>query len=145
MPIEMHLLIEGSAVEIMRELEALSVGLSSGLGVLPPVAQPNQPATADPTPAKANGAEPAPAKRAGRKAAASETAPPPSEAKIDRAGIIDGLTKIYGKGDPAVRKQITEFRDSRQAERLRDLKDEDLPAAAQLLVDLKLAEAADAP
>ena len=64
-------------------------------------------------------------------------APEPEETKgPDRATIIDGLTKIYGKGDSGLRARITEFRDERGAERLRDLKDEDLPAAAQLLIDL---------
>jgi hypothetical protein len=136
MAIEFNIRIVGETAEqVMGRLAALGSRASSVLGVGAQEANPE---------AKANGAEaPAPAKPRGKKAA-----PEPElvkEPEPDRAGIIDGLTKIYGKGDPELRKRITEFRDERGADRLRDLKDEHLPAAAQLLVDLKLAETADAP
>jgi hypothetical protein len=136
MAIEFNIRIIGETAEqVMGGLAALGSRASSVLGVGAQEANPE---------AKTNGAEaPTPAKvRAKKVAAAPEPQPEPEP---DRAGIIDGLTKIYGKGDPELRKRITEFRDERGADRLRDLKDEHLPAAAQLLVNLKLAETTDAP
>ena len=83
---------------------------------------------------------PRPAK-ATRGKKAPTAAPEPS--KLDRAAIIDGLTKIYSKGDEDVRLAITKFRDGQGADRLRDLKDDALPAAAELLTELRLS--ADSP
>jgi hypothetical protein len=148
MAIELHIHVVGeTAAAVMRELREFgAVGslstLVSGVASKPP-AEPNTPAPPDavPEPEKANGADtPAPAKAVrGRKATAAPAA------KVDRAAILDGLTKLYSKGDEGVRFAITNFRDAQGAERLRDLKDDALPAAAELLIELKTAEAADAP
>ena len=72
-----------------------------------------------------------------RSTAKPDPAPEPEKAKLDRAAIIDGLTKIYSKGDEDVRLAITKFRDGQGADRLRDLKDDALQAAAELLIELK--------
>jgi hypothetical protein len=144
MTTELNLTIRGeTAADVMLELAMIGSRAAAVLGVGAPDANPDPPPE---PPSKANGAEAAaPAKTRGKKAAAAPEPEPESVKGPDRAAIIDGLTKIYGRGDPAMRTRITEFRNGRGADRLRDLPDADLPAAAQLLADLKLAEAADTP
>ena len=140
MAIEMDIRIIGQTVlEVLSEMGMLSSRLYSGLGVAltPPDPEPTPPAAAE-----ANGAgKPASTRKRGPKAEpeATTAAPPNGPPQIDRAAIIDGLTKIYSKGDEDVRLAITKFRDGQGADRLRDLKDDALPAAAELLTELKLA------
>ena len=141
------------------ELRRIGLGMSSGLGVGPdrpstadPIEapQPNEPSP--PAPAAAEAAPAAPKRRKGPpkdEQPAVEAAKPaePAAAKpngVNRAEVIEGLTKIYSAAPPKVREQIQKFRDDRGADRLRDLKDEDLPEAAALLVALKLEVEADA-
>ena len=146
MAIEVDIRIIGESThDIAAELGRFASYLSGGSGVAPPQAN-----TADPTPPPAtatatategNGAD-KPATTS-RKRAAPKDDPDgkplaAEKAKLDRAAIIDGLTKIYSKGDEDVRLAITKFRDGQGADRLRDLKDDALPAAAELLVELKL-------
>ena len=141
MAIEVDVRIIGeSAREVTEELAKFAAHLSSGLAVAaqtpntPDTPEPQAPATTAAT--TGNGAgKPATARK--RSTAAK---PEPEPPKVDRAAIIDGLTKIYSKGDEDVRLAITKFRDGQGAERLRDLKDDALPAAAELLTELKLAE-----
>ena len=145
MPIEINVRIIGqSTQEMVQELGAFAAHLSSGLGGGVKTANtPDTPEATTAAPEKANGADtPAKAASKGKKAAA---APAGAElkAQLDRAAIIDGLTKIYSKGDKDVRLAITKFRDGQGADRLRDLKDDALPAAAELLTELKTA--ADQP
>ena len=143
MAIEIDIRIIGeTTAAVVQELGAFANHLSSGLGVgaqatnTPDAPEAQAPAVAA---EKANGADtPAKAVR-GKKTSAA----PEEKAKLDRAAIIDGLTKIYSKGDEDVRLAITKFRDGQGADRLRDLKDDALPAAAELLTELKLA--ADQP
>jgi hypothetical protein len=142
MAIEIDVRIIGETTAgVVDELRAFAAHLSSGLGVGARATDtPDSPEPAAPEPppgTKANGAD-APAKAArGKKAAAPAGAE--LKATLDRAAIIDGLTKIYSKGDEDVRLAITKFRDGQGADRLRDLKDDALPAAAELLTELKLA------
>jgi len=136
--IDIRIIGETTAV-VVQELGAFAAHLSSGLGVGAQAT--NTPDTTEaqaPAPAEGNGAgKPATTrKRATR-------AEPEAGASLDRAAIIDGLTKIYSKGNEDVRLAITKFRDGQGADRLRDLKDDALPAAAELLTELKLA--ADSP
>ena len=140
MAIEFDIRIIGDTpLDVIRGLGELSARMAGGLGVVAPQADtPDAPAAA--APEKPNGAEPTPAKVVKAKKAAA----PPEVAgafvrSLNRAEIIDGLTKIYSKGDEDVRLAITKFRDGQGADRLRDLKDDALPAAAELLTELKLA------
>ena len=140
MAIEVDIRIIGeNTAQVVHELRGFAAHLSSGLGVPPPPANtPNAPEAQEaqaPAQADSNGAGKSATTRK-RSTAAKEPEPP----KVDRAAIIDGLTKIYSKGDEEVRLAITKFRDGQGAERLRDLKDDALPAAAELLTELKLAE-----
>jgi len=131
-------IIAESTQQVVQELTAFASHLSGGLGVVPHAPN-SEPATPESPPgAKANGAEAAaPAKIRGKKATPAPE-PEPEKARLDRAAIIEGLTKIYSKGDEDVRLAITKFRDGQGADRLRDLKDDALPAAAELLTELKL-------
>jgi hypothetical protein len=144
MAIEFDIRIIGeTTLEVTRNLVELGARLANGLGVAPLHAD-----TIDMTPpaaADANGGgKPASTrKRAPKPEPEAQAAPEPS--KLDRAAIIEGLTKVYSKGDEDVRRAITKFRDGQGADRLRDLKDDALPAAAELLTELKLLESADAP
>jgi hypothetical protein len=137
MAIEFDIRIIGeTTAQVVEGLRSFAAHLSTGLG-----AAPSPPDTADAAPPAAtdgNGAgkPTSPRKRTTAKAE-------PDVPKIDRAAIIDGLTKIYSKGDEDVRLAITKFRDGQGADRLRDLKDDALPAAAELLTELKLS--ADSP
>jgi hypothetical protein len=132
MAIEFDIRIIGDTpLDVIRALGELSARVAGGLGV-----GEQQADSTDATPPAAtdgNGAgKPASTRKRGPKAE-------PEASKIDRAAIIDGLTKIYSKGDEDVRLAITKFRDGQGVDRLRDLKDDALPAAAELLVELKLA------
>ena len=145
MAIEIDIRIIGeTTAAVVQELGAFANHLSLGLGVA--TATPNTPDTPEVTttaPEKANGAD-TPAKAArGKKVVTTPPTGAELKATLDRAAIIDGLTKIYSKGDEDVRLAITKFRDGQGADRLRDLKDDALPAAAELLTELKLA--ADQP
>ena len=136
MAIEIDVRVIGeTAANVVHELMAFASRLSSGLGAAPTAPDPTD--AAPPAAADSNGAG-KPASTRKRAAKAEPEAP-----KIDRAAIIDGLTKIYSKGNEDVRLAITKFRDGQGADRLRDLKDDALPAAAELLTELKLA--ADSP
>jgi hypothetical protein len=140
MAIEIDIRIIGeTTAAVVQELGTFAAHLSSGLGV--GARATNMPDTPE---AQAPAASAAEGNGAGkpvstRKRAAAATAAAPEVPKIDRAAIIDGLTKIYSKGDEDVRLAITKFRDGQGADRLRDLKDDALPAAAELLTELKLA------
>jgi hypothetical protein len=146
MAIEFDVRIIGeTTAAVVQELGAFAAHLSSGLGVgVQEANTPDAPEAQAPPTEKPNGAD-TPAKTAPRakKAAAAPPAGADLKAVLDRAAIIDGLTKIYSKGDEEVRLAITKFRDGQGADRLRDLKDDALPAAAELLTELKLA--ADSP
>jgi hypothetical protein len=145
MAIEIDIRIIGeTTAAVVQELGAFAAHLSSGLGVgaqaintpdTPGINEAQARAVAD-----SNGAgKPASTRKrstAGKPEA--ETTTTAAKAQLDRAAIIDGLTKIYSKGDEDVRLAITKFRDGQGADRLRDLKDDALPAAAELLVELKL-------
>lgn len=138
MAIEIDIRIIGeTTAAVVQELMAFAAYLSPGLGVgVPTTDTPDTPepqATAAAT--TGNGAD-KPATTRKRSTAAK---PEADKAQLDRAAIIDGLTKIYSRGDEDVRQAITKFRDGQGAERLRDLKDDALPAAAELLTELKLA------
>lgn len=153
----LHIVIQGeSGLEVAQEMARLGSAMSSGLGVGPqhttpenehPMkAEPASPVDAAPEASPVDAA-PATRRRKGAKAEpepAPETKAPAPNGAEHRAEIIEGLTKIYSKGDAETRSRITEFRDKHGADRLRDLKDDDLPAAAQLLIALKVNEAADA-
>ena len=134
MAIEFDVRIIGeTSSQVTQELTDFCVRMSAALVVAPPLRN-----TADAAPAvtEGNGADkPATARK--RSTAKPDPAPEPEKAKLDRAAIIDGLTKIYSKGDEDVRLAITKFRDGQGADRLRDLKDDALPAAAELLIELK--------
>jgi hypothetical protein len=142
MPIEIDVRIIGeSTQQVVQELGAFASHLSGGFGV-----GPHKPDTTAPIEISGpnvetltgNGAD-KPATTSRKRAAAKSDHPAPEAPRIDRAAIIDGLTKIYSKGDEDVRLAITKFRDGQGADRLRDLKDDALPAAAELLTELKLA------
>ena len=121
-----------TAANVVHELVAFASRLSAGLGAAPtPKDAPDAP---PPAAADANGAGKAASTR--KRAAKPEPDATIAAPKIDRAAIIDGLTKIYSKGDEDVRLAITKFRDGQGADRLRDLKDDALPAAAELLSEL---------
>jgi len=135
MAIEIDIRIIGeTTAAVVQELGAFAAHLSSGLGVGAQATNtPDAPEPQAPPAATGNGADkPATTRKRGPKAE-------PDVSKIDRAAIIDGLTKIYSKGDEDVRLAITKFRDGQGADRLRDLKDDAMPAAAELLAELKLA------
>jgi hypothetical protein len=148
MATELHLTIRGdTTAEVMSELTSIGARAVEVLGVVtqepqpePTPAPPSEPAA---VPAAGNGAD-TPAPKSRSKKAAAAPAPEPEKTKLDRSAIIEGLTKIYSKGDDEVRLAITKFRDGQGADRLRDLKDDALPAAADLLADLR-SVAADAP
>jgi hypothetical protein len=135
MAIEIDIRVIGeTTAAVVQELGAFAAHLSSGLGVGARAANtPDAPEA--PAAMTGNGAD-KPATTRKRSTAAK---PEPDKAQLDRAAIIDGLTKIYSKGDDDVRLAITKFRDGQGADRLRDLKDDALPAAAELLTELKLA------
>jgi hypothetical protein len=140
MAIEIDIRIIGeTTAQVVEGLQSFAAHLSRGwgLGVGARATDTQDTANAQaPAATEGNGAgKPA----STRKRAAATTAAAPEAPKIDRAAIIDGLTKIYSKGDEDVRLAITKFRDGQGADRLRDLKDDALPAAAELLTELKLA------
>jgi hypothetical protein len=140
MAIEIDVRIIGeTTVGVVDELRAFAAHLSSGLGVGVKAAYtPDTPEPPAPAAAVGNGADKPPSTRKRTTAAKPDPAPEPEKkAALDRAAIIDGLTKIYSKGDEDVRLAITKFRDGQGADRLRDLKDDALPAAAELLLELK--------
>jgi hypothetical protein len=138
MAIEIDVRVIGeTAANVVHELMAFASRLSTGLGAAP--TPPDTPDAQAPAAADANGA----GKPASTRKRVAKAEPEPEAPKIDRAAIIDGLTKIYSKGNEDVRLAITKFRDGQGADRLRDLKDDALPAAAELLTELKLA--ADSP
>jgi hypothetical protein len=93
------------------------------------LAEASQPAN-EPAPDKSNGAE---RPRRGRRPAAEA----PAQETLDRAAIIDGLTAIFTSAPPKVREQIVTFRDAQGVARLKELSDNALPAAAQLLAELQ--------
>jgi hypothetical protein len=99
-------------------------------------------AATTPPAAKSNGADVVemPKRTRGKKAAP----PPAPEAAepVDRQAIIKGLTDIYMTAAPGVRDKITAFRDGQGVQRLRELKDDAIPAAAKLLNELAAEEAA---
>ena len=140
MAIEIDIRIIGeNTAQVVHELRGFSAHLSNGLGVAPPQTNTTDAAS---TPAQAGNGASEPDKPATTSRKRSTTAKEPetttaSKASLDRAAIIDGLTKIYSKGDEEVRLAITKFRDGQGADRLRDLKDDALPAAAELLIELK--------
>jgi hypothetical protein len=135
MAIEIDVRVIGeTAANVVHELMAFASRLSVGLGAAPTPAD-TEPEPTSP-PEKVNGAEPAKAVKAKKVAAPAKE---PEQPKLDRAAIIDGLTKIYSKGDEDVRLAITKFRDGQGADRLRDLKDDALLAANELLIELKTA------
>jgi hypothetical protein len=153
-------IVAETAEDAMMELATISLRAAQELGVVPQANDPKIDYTAPVEISgpnreilhaeKTNGAEPPPAKavkaKPTKKAAPAPTPEPEPEPEpeVDRETVLDGLTKLYGGGDPKIRKAITAFRDDRGAERLRDLKDEDIPEAGALLVALR-AEAAAAP
>lgn len=144
MAIEFDIRIIGeTTAQVVHELGAFAAHLSSGLGVGAAAANtPDTPEAQAPAAAAGNGADkPASTRKRGPKPEPEATTA--AAPQVDRAAIIDGLTKIYSKGDEDVRQAITKFRDGQGADRLRDLKDDALPAAAELLTELKLA--ADSP
>ena len=138
MAIEIDIRIIGeSTQDIAAELTRFAAHLAGASGVAPP-----QPNTADAAPpaTTGNGADKPAATRKRTTAPKDDDVKLPATtagSKLDRAAIIDGLTKIYSKGDEEVRLAITKFRDGQGADRLRDLKDDALPAAAELLIELK--------
>ena len=140
MAIEIDIRVIGeTTAAVVQELGAFAAHLSSGLGVgVGATNTPDTPEAQAPAAEKANGAD-TPVKAARGKKAAAPAAGADLKAQLDRAAIIDGLTKLYSKGDEGVRFAITNFRDGQGADRLRDLKDDALPAAAELLTELKLA------
>ena len=149
MAIEIDIRIIGESThDIVGELTRFASYLSGGSGVAPPQANTADPTPPEPTTAVSNGADkPATSRKRSTAPKADEpeakqppTAPATEKAKVDRQAIIDGLTKIYSKGDEDTRLAIQKFRDGQGADRLRDLKDDALPAAADLLTELKLAE-----
>ena len=139
MAIEIDIRIIGEATwQVVQDLKQFADHLSSGLGVVSPAPNPEKGNGADTVSADtvvdtADSAAPSTDKKPRAK-----KAPATEQAKLDRAAIIDGLTKIYSKGDENVRLAITKFRDGQGADRLRDLKDDALPAAAELLTELRL-------
>jgi hypothetical protein len=137
MAIEIDIRIIGdTTAAVVQELGTFAAHLSSGVGVgARAVDTPDTPNAQAPAATDGNGAGKPASPR--KRTAATATAAPETP-KIDRAAIIDGLTKIYSKGDEDVRLAITKFRDGQGADRLRDLKDDALPAAAELLAELKL-------
>ena len=138
MAIEFDIRIIGETpLDVLRGLGELSARLAGGLGVAPPPATmanvPEAQEAQAPAQADSNGA----GKPATTRKRSTAAKPEPEKTNLDRAAIIDGLTKIYSKGDEEVRLAITKFRDGQGADRLRDLKDDALPAAAELLIELK--------
>lgn len=138
MAIEFDIRIIGeSTPAVIEDLRQFAAHLSSVMVVGPRATDtPNTVAPATTAASEGNGAD-KPATTRRRSTAAK---PEPEKAKLDRAAIIDGLTKIYSKGDEDTRLAITKFRDGQGADRLRDLPEDALPAAAELLVELKLAD-----
>lgn len=134
--ISMHITIEAdSAIDFVRQLETLGSRFRDA-GVVPApeaLAVGDQQTNAGP----GNGADapqPAPERpRRGRRAQ-SET---PAEEKPDRAKIIEELTEVFMKGEPKVRERITTWRDAQGVARLRDLNDDAIPGAAELLAELR--------
>jgi hypothetical protein len=137
MSTELHLTIKAeSAADALHELAGISRRAAKELGVAPQSAgtEPELP-LATPAADKGNGADAAPAaekRTRGKRAPAAEAALAP-----DRDAIVKGLTELYMGGDPAIRERITTFRDGHDAKRLRDLKDDALPAAEKLLGELQ--------
>jgi hypothetical protein len=143
MAIEFDIRIIGeNPLDVIRGLGELSARMAAGLGVGAQQADATDPAP--PAATEGDGADKPVTTRKRTTAAKPEPeTTKASKASLDRAAIIDGLTKIYSKGDEDVRLAITKFRDGQGADRLRDLKDDALPAAAELLIELKTA--ADQP
>jgi hypothetical protein len=137
-----------SAGELLDTLEALSANRKSGVAQTEPdFATPEEREIAAdlvkhaaPPPDKPNGADVVemPKRTRGKKAAPTTPAPEP----VDRQAIIKGLTDIYMTAAPGVRDKITAFRDGQGVQRLRELKDDAIPAAAKLLNELAAEEAA---
>jgi hypothetical protein len=140
MAIEIDVRIIGeTSAKVVEELGEFATFLAWGLGnKTTPTNTPNAPEPPQATAATTGNGADKPATTRKRSTAAKPE--PEEKAKLDRAAIIDGLTKIYSKGDEDVRLAITKFRDSQGADRLRDLKDDALPAAAELLIELKTAD-----
>jgi hypothetical protein len=138
MSTELHLTIRAdSAREALLELAGIGVRAADELGgaAQPPDTEPDVPLTQSAgTPVeKGNGADAAPPtekRTRGKKAPAAVPA-------VDRDAIVKGLTDLYMGGDPNIRERITAFRDGFGAQRLRELKDEALPAAQKLLAELQ--------
>ena len=132
-------IVAETAAEALRELAGISLRAAKELAVAPTPAdtEPELPLQTPETVSadtKGNGAEAPPAEKRTRakRAPAAETAPAP-----DRDAIVKGLTELYMGGDAAIRERITVFRDGYDAKRLRDLKDDALPAAEKLLGELQ--------
>jgi hypothetical protein len=135
--INAHITIEAeNAVDFVHQLETLVSRFRSAgaITAAETLAVGGQQTNARP----GNGAEPQPLATAERprrgRRAQSET---PVEEKPDRAKIIEELTEIFMKGEPKVRERITTWRDAQGVARLRDLKDDAIPEAAKLLVELQ--------
>ena len=139
--IRLHLEIESeTALGALQELAGISVRAAKELGVASPptdTREPELPLAQPPaaTAEKGNGADAAPAEKRtrGKRAPAAEAAAPAA----DREAIVKGLTELYMGGDPTIRERITAFRDGYGAQRLRELKDDALPAAQKLLAELQ--------
>jgi hypothetical protein len=135
-----------SAEELLTELNRIAMSVAFGVDPTATTAATPEDqeitATAPPTPDRPNGAGVVEMPKGGRgrskKAAPAEPAPEP----VDRQAIIKGLTDIYMTAAPGVRDKITAFRDGQGVQRLRELKDEAIPAAAKLLSELAAEDAA---
>jgi hypothetical protein len=141
MSTELHLTIKAeTAADALQELAAISLRAAKELGVAPHVTDtapelPLQTPAAVPVDAKGNGADTAPPaekRTRAKRAPAADAAP-----AADREAIVKGLTELYMGGDPTIRERITAFRDGYGAQRLRELKDDALPEAQKLLVELQ--------
>ena len=120
MAIEIDIRIIGEATwQVVQDLKQFADHLSSGLGVglqatdtpdATPLAT-KATATTATAAVQGNGAAEPDKPPTTRKRSTAAKPEPEEKAKLDRAAIIDGLTKIYSKGDEDVRQAITKFRD----------------------------------
>jgi hypothetical protein len=62
---------------------------------------------------------------------------PDSSPAIDRVALIKSLTDVYQHGGQDIKERIIAFRDAQGVQRLKDLKDDILPQAMQLLTELQ--------
>jgi hypothetical protein len=149
-----------SAEELLHQLSLISLRLMLGVDQTEPstAATPEEQEiaaelvkNAAPPPDKPNGADvvetPKSGRGRGKKAAPTVDLDIPATAEaravaFDRQAIIKGLTDIYMTSAPGVRDKITAFRDAQGVQRLRELKDEAIPAAARLLSELAAEDAA---